>query len=135
MSHADIPDSQLAVLTSKSGSTLVTLPVSSPGPGEVLIKNVAVASNPKDWKMPNWLPDYEVVEGNDVAGYIIHVGEGVKEYKGGERVAAFSKMATRDNKVSGPHSFAYYSLSRSLRIVWCIPRIYCCARIDDFPYS
>ena len=111
MSHTDIPDSQLAILTSKSGSKLVTLPVSSPGPGEVLIKDVAVASNPKDWKIPNWLPDYEAVEGNDVAGYIIQVGEGVKEYKGGERVAAFSKMATRDNKVSGgPHSFAYYSL-------------------------
>ena len=100
MSHTGIPDSQLAVLTSKSGSKLVTLPVSSPGPGEVLIKNVAVASNPKDWKMPNFLSDYEAVEGNDVAGYIIQVGEGVKEYRGGERVAAFSKVVTKDNKVS-----------------------------------
>lgn len=96
-----LPDSQLAVLTNKNSSKLQTLPVPNPGPGEVLIKNVAVASNPKDWKLPGWLPDYEAVEGNDVAGYIVKVGEGVKEYKGGERVAAFSKMATRDNKVRG----------------------------------
>ena len=100
MSTSSLPDSQLAVITNKSGSTLVTLPVPISGPGEVLIKNVAVASNPKDWKAPHFLPDYEAVEGNDVAGYILRVGEGVTEYKGGERVAAFSKMATREHKVS-----------------------------------
>ena len=95
-----VPDNQLAIITSKFGSKVVNLPVPVPGPNEVLIKNVAVASNPKDWKAPQFLPDYEAVEGNDVAGYIVRVGEGAKEYKGGERVAAFSKMATREHKAS-----------------------------------
>ena len=100
MSALSVPDNQLAVITGKSGSKIVTLPVPVPGPNEILVKNVAVASNPKDWKAPQFLPDYEAVEGNDVAGYIVRVGEGVTEYKGGERVAAFSKMATREHKVS-----------------------------------
>ena len=100
MSALSVPDNQLAVITGKSGSIIVNLPVPVPGPNEVLIKNVAVASNPKDWKAPQFLPDYEAVEGNDVSGYIVRVGERVKEYKGGERVAAFSKMATREHKVS-----------------------------------
>ena len=103
-----VPDNQLAIITNKSGSKTVTLPIPVPGPNEVLIKNVAVASNPKDWKAPQFLPDYKAVEGNDVAGYIVRVGEGVTEYKGGERVAAFSKMATREHKVSrGSRSHAH----------------------------
>lgn len=94
-----VPETQVSVLTNKTSSKLQTLLVQNPGPDEVLIKNVAVAANPKDWKIPSILSDYEAVEGNDVAGYIVKVGEGVKEYKGGERVAAYSKVATRNNKV------------------------------------
>ena len=39
------------------------------------------------------------IEGNDIAGEVVKVGPGVTEFKGGERVAAFSKMATKENKV------------------------------------
>ena len=99
MSTAALPTTQLGVLTSKESSVLQAFPVPAPGPNEVLIKNVAVASNPKDWKVPNWQQNYAYIEGNDVAGHIVAVGEGVTEYKGGERVAAFTKMGTRDNKV------------------------------------
>ena len=106
MSTDKVPATQIAVITNKTSSKLVTISVPHPGPGEVLIKNVAVASNPKDWIVPDLHPDYEYVEGNDVAGHIVEVGEGVKEYRGGERVAAFSKVATKDNKVSG--SFRSY---------------------------
>lgn len=94
-----IPETQLAVVSNKTSNKLQKLPVPSPEPGEVLIKNVAVASNPKDWKALFFFPGYESVEGNDVAGRIVKVGEGVKEYKGGERVAALSKMATGATKV------------------------------------
>ena len=41
MSTLSIPDNQLAIITSKSGSTFVTLPVPIPGPNEVLIKTLA----------------------------------------------------------------------------------------------
>lgn len=82
-----------------SSNTFQILPVSLPGPNEVLIKNVAVASNPKDWKIPLYNANYSCVEGNDVAGVVVKVGEGVTEFKEGDRVAAFSKMSTMDPKV------------------------------------
>ncbi|KXS13743.1 hypothetical protein M427DRAFT_33712 [Gonapodya prolifera JEL478] len=45
-----------------------------PGPDEVLIRNVAVASNPKDWKL-SVNGDFDGhIEGNDVAGYIEEIG-------------------------------------------------------------
>ena len=94
-----LPSTHLAVLVTASGATLQSFPVPRPGPGEVLIKNAAVAANPKDWKVPARVPNYAFIEGNDVAGTIVVVGEGVTEYKGGERVAAFTKMGTGDNKV------------------------------------
>lgn len=71
-------------------------PIPEPGADEVLIKNVFVASNPKDWKVPVFWGK-SLVEGNDVAGYIEKVGSEVKEFKVGDRVAGFSKMMT-DNK-------------------------------------
>lgn len=95
---ASTPSTQLGVLSTKSSITLQEFPVPSPGPHEVLIQNFAVASNPKDWKVPQWVDSYSGIEGNDVAGIIVKVGEGVTEYKGGERVAAFTKMRTQDYK-------------------------------------
>jgi NADPH:quinone reductase-like Zn-dependent oxidoreductase len=68
------------------------LPIPQPGDDEILIKNVAVASNPKDWKVPLWMPDWSAVEGNDVAGYVEAVGKNVQEFKKGDKVAAFSVM-------------------------------------------
>ena len=99
MSTTKLPTTQLGVLVTATSATVQTFPVPHPGPGEVLIKNVAVASNPKDWKVPKWTDTYSGVEGNDIAGYIVKVGEGVTEYKGGERVAAFTKMMTEDPRV------------------------------------
>ncbi|KAH8110058.1 chaperonin 10-like protein [Phellopilus nigrolimitatus] len=93
------PSTQLGVLTTRTSNTLQTFPVPAPGPGEVLIRNVAVAANPKDYKLPGAETDYAFIEGNDVAGIVVQVGEGVTEYKGGERVAAFTKMRMKDNKV------------------------------------
>ncbi|KAL1738964.1 chaperonin 10-like protein, partial [Schizophyllum fasciatum] len=59
----------------------------TPGPGEILIKNVAVAANPKDWKAPQWIyaPNEGYVEGNDVAGTIAALGEDVTEFTPGQR--------------------------------------------------
>ncbi|KAL5481120.1 hypothetical protein ACEPAI_10061 [Sanghuangporus weigelae] len=104
---ASIPSEQLGVLSTKSSETLQTFPVPSPGPGEVLIQNVAIASNPKDWKMPIFIPNYSAIEGNDVAGIIVKVGEGVMEYKGGERVAAFTIMCSGNNKYG---AYAQYTV-------------------------
>lgn len=63
---------------------------------EVLIHNVFVASNPKDWKVhdPSYFEGPSLVEGNDVAGTIHAVGEKVTNFTKGDRVAGFSKMMT-----------------------------------------
>ncbi|EJC99166.1 GroES-like protein [Fomitiporia mediterranea MF3/22] len=103
-----LPATQLGVLSTNTSQTLQSFPVPSPGPKEVLIQNVAVAANPKDWKVPQWTPNYSGIEGNDVSGYIVKVGEGVTEFKGGERVAAFSKMRTMDPKYG---AYAQYTVA------------------------
>ncbi|KII83737.1 hypothetical protein PLICRDRAFT_46916 [Plicaturopsis crispa FD-325 SS-3] len=95
MSTTTLPQKQKGVWFDPSGCSFREFDVTPPGPGEVLIKNVAVASNPKDWKYTRvWydLVKWEGIEGNDVAGYVEAVGEGVTEFKKGDRVAAFTKM-------------------------------------------
>ena len=95
-----VPSTQIGVLRDEISSKLETFSVPSPGPGEVLIQNVAAASNPKDWKYPLWGNDFSYIEGSDVAGEIVKLGEGVSDLKVGQRVAAFTKTATKQNKVS-----------------------------------
>ncbi|KAM0746333.1 GroES-like protein [Meredithblackwellia eburnea MCA 4105] len=85
-----------AVLVSKEGRELKEYPIPTPGQGEVLIRNIAVSSNPKDWKIPYYMAGYSAVEGNDVAGYIETLGEGVTGFKPGDKVAAFTKMRSGD---------------------------------------
>ncbi|TNY21205.1 chaperonin 10-like protein [Rhodotorula diobovata] len=102
------PDrTQKAVFVSKEGRDLVQRPIWSPGPGEVLIKNVCVSSNPKDWKCPLVFEGQERVEGNDVAGYVEAVGEGVTRFKKGDKVGAFTVMMT-DDKYG---AYAEYTIS------------------------
>ncbi|KAH8111492.1 hypothetical protein DFH11DRAFT_1613583, partial [Phellopilus nigrolimitatus] len=84
MSAASLPSTQLGVF----GGKLQSLPVPAP-----------VASNPKDWKYPEWQNNHSYIEGNDIAGFVAAVGPSVTEYKGGERIAAFTKLETKENKV------------------------------------
>lgn len=60
-----------------------------PGPGEILVKVHAVGLNPVDYKTatggnPNW--SYPHILGLDVAGIIAELGEGVTQWKKGDRV-------------------------------------------------
>ncbi|KAI9011569.1 chaperonin 10-like protein [Hyaloraphidium curvatum] len=89
------------VLTKEKGATLQPNPQlpafpPKPGKGEVLIRNVAVASNPKDWKLSK-VGIFEGIEGNDVAGFVEAVGEGVTSYKKGDKVGAFTRMSTNNS--------------------------------------
>lgn len=94
-----LPTSQIGVFRDEQSFQLKEFPVPQPGPNEVLIRNVAVASNPKDWKHPRRFNDYSYVEGSDVAGEIVDIGEGVVDLHVGQRVTAFTKMATKQSKV------------------------------------
>ncbi|CAD6564546.1 MAG: hypothetical protein CYPHOPRED_004058 [Cyphobasidiales sp. Tagirdzhanova-0007] len=82
--------------------------IPQPGADEVLVKNAAVASNPKDWKMPMRL-QWQAIEGNDIAGYIEAVGSKVTGFKKGDKVAAFTKMTT-DTKYG---AYAEYTVAPS----------------------
>lgn len=66
----------------KPAPSLDSIPVKD---DEVLVKNNAVASNPKDWKLSKW-GMFEGVEGNDISGVVEKVGKDVKEFKVGDRV-------------------------------------------------
>lgn len=80
------------------------VPIPKPGPGEVLIKITYAGCNPKDWKYPVYhggIPN----SGDDMAGRIAEVGEGVVEFRTGDRVAAMHVMGA-------PHgSFAEYGIA------------------------
>ncbi|KAF9872144.1 hypothetical protein CkaCkLH20_10481 [Colletotrichum karsti] len=87
--------------------TVHDVPVPAPGPGQLLIRTVVSGTNPKDWKMPKvWAPNAEPANhGDDIAGYVEAVGEGVSGFQKGDRVAAFHEMGT-------PHgSYAEYSIA------------------------
>ncbi|CAG7951286.1 unnamed protein product [Penicillium salamii] len=62
-----------------------------PGPGEIVIKNAAVAINPVDWKIQThgrYLNTYPFILGEDVAGVVEAVGSGVTRFIKGQRVIA-----------------------------------------------
>lgn len=65
-----------------------SLDIWTPGPGEILIKNVAIASNPVDWKVQKWgfFVTFPCTIGSDVAGTVEAVGDGVTRFKKGDKV-------------------------------------------------
>jgi NADPH:quinone reductase-like Zn-dependent oxidoreductase len=66
-------------------------PMPTAAAGRVVIKNKAVAVNPVDWKVQDYgafVKSWPFVVGEDFAGEIVEVGEGVKHLKKGDRVTA-----------------------------------------------
>lgn len=78
------------VLNKKFGDLFIQdTEIYKPGPGEILIKIHATSLNPVDWKIQKYgafLEDYPAILGTDVAGDIEELGEGVTEFKKGDRV-------------------------------------------------
>ncbi|KAF8214064.1 GroES-like protein [Mycena galopus ATCC 62051] len=63
--------------------------IPSPGKGEVLIRTMSVGLNPANWIQREYdilVDKYPVVLGNDVAGTVEAIGEGVKGFNKGDRV-------------------------------------------------
>ncbi|KAL4865408.1 hypothetical protein BDV12DRAFT_174674 [Aspergillus spectabilis] len=83
---------------------IVDTPIPTPRPDEVLIKVVVSGTNPKDWKVPEWL-DKPGNQGDDIAGVVAAVGNNVSEFRPGDRVAAFHEMTTSGG------SYAEYALA------------------------
>ncbi|KAF4948718.1 hypothetical protein FSARC_13654 [Fusarium sarcochroum] len=78
--------------------------IPSPKQNEVLIKVAFAGMNPKDWKVPIFAQQ-AMNSGDDLAGVVEAVGQGVFEFKPGDRVAAMHAIAS-------PHgSFAEYAIA------------------------
>ncbi len=62
----------------------------APGANEIVIKNGALAINPSDWLLQDMGDtfglEYPMILGNDVAGEVVEVGEGVTHVEVGDRV-------------------------------------------------
>ncbi|KAF2173455.1 hypothetical protein M409DRAFT_15737 [Zasmidium cellare ATCC 36951] len=86
--------------------TIKDSPIPKAGPRQVVTKIEYSGSNPKDWKVAEWMPDTPPTnQGDDISGVVHEVGEGVTEFRKGDRVAAFHEML----KPGG--SYAEYGLS------------------------
>ncbi|KAE8373894.1 GroES-like protein [Aspergillus bertholletiae] len=91
-------------------------PYPTPGPGEVVIKNAAVAINPVDWKIQTygapWLGKWPFILGTDVAGVVVNVGPGVIRFTKGQRVVAYChSLGSKDPANSG---FQLYTLVKEI---------------------
>lgn len=64
-------------------------PLPTAGPGEIVVKNAAIAINPVDWHMQDhgiFVQQWPAILGCDVAGEVFEVGSGVDRFQKGDRV-------------------------------------------------
>ncbi|CEF83063.1 unnamed protein product [Fusarium graminearum] len=95
-----------AIVSSGPEVEIVDSPIPKAGPGQVVTKIAFAASNPKDWKRPlYWGAKGTGNQGDEHAGVVHEVGEGVYEFNPGDRVAAMHEMKTPGG------SYAEYGLS------------------------
>ncbi|KAF5023622.1 hypothetical protein F66182_4324 [Fusarium sp. NRRL 66182] len=81
-----------------------SVPIPTPKEGQLLIKVIISGTNPKDWKTPKFM-NYTHNPGDDIAGIVEAVGEGVTGFNKGDRVGAFHEMVTEHG------SFAEYAIA------------------------
>jgi NADPH:quinone reductase-like Zn-dependent oxidoreductase len=64
-------------------------PMPKAGPGEIVVKNAAIAINPLDWHMQDvgvFVQQWPTILGCDVAGEVYEVGPDEKRFRKGDRV-------------------------------------------------
>ncbi|GME40097.1 alcohol dehydrogenase [Neofusicoccum parvum] len=102
-------------------------PLWKPGPGELLIRNHAVALNKIEWKIQEseMLPiPYPNILGEDSAGTVEEVGEGVTRIQKGQRVIAFCHSIATGKAQNG--AFQLYSV---------VPETLACPIPDSLPFE
>jgi NADPH:quinone reductase-like Zn-dependent oxidoreductase len=100
--------------------TVRTAPYTPPRPGEVVVRNRALAINPldtiKQWTgdlMYRWLPTPAVL-GEDVAGEVVEVGEGVTRFQVGDRVVGYAVGMEKHRRHQAEGGFQRYTVLREL---------------------
>ena len=79
----------------QSNHLILHLPTYEPGPGELLIKVESVGLAPCDWAIQALgiiVEKYPVIVGEDIAGTVEEVGNGVTKFKKGDRVYVYCYM-------------------------------------------
>ena len=91
-------------------------PYTAPGPNQIVIRNHALGINPIDW-VKQLLGDallahvqYPAVLGEDIAGTVVAVGEGVTRFKEGDRVLAVAAALLSNSPAEG--GFQEYTVVR-----------------------
>ena len=79
------------ILPVKQGEWEVTeIPIPKPGPKELLVKVVATALNPIDWKIKEFgmfIQHYPFISGSDGSGIVEEVGSEVTNWAKGDRMS------------------------------------------------
>ncbi|KAL3447720.1 chaperonin 10-like protein [Aspergillus insuetus] len=106
------PTNQAAWLI-KAGSPLevADAPMPTPGPGEIVVKNAAIAINPLDTHMQDvgvFVQQWPAIIGCDVAGEVYEVAADVTRFKKGDRVAGHAINLTTGHPKDG--AYALYTV-------------------------
>lgn len=93
-------------------------PYTPPGPGQVVLKNSAVAINPFDWVLQYIGPavadylEYPFIFGTDVAGEVVEVGPGVERFRVGDRVYGSATAIAKEVNHPAEGAFQLYTVMR-----------------------
>ncbi|KAG2147616.1 chaperonin 10-like protein [Suillus clintonianus] len=105
------------VLPKKQGNFEVSsLSIPSPGPGQLLVKIQSAALNPVDYKIKDYglfVTHYPAVLGGDIAGVVEELGEGVENFRKGDRVLAHGAFT---NDLAGFQQYALTVASFTAKI-------------------
>lgn len=111
------------------------VPIPTPGAHEILVRNVAIAVNPVDWKLQAyglWLKNFPTVLGSDVAGVVESVGPEVTNFKAGDRVTGYSGVIYTDHLEDG--AFQQYTILRDIAAAK-LPQDYDFRKAATFPMT
>lgn len=114
-----MPSNTAALLPAPGADLLVSAaPMPVAGPGEILLRNRALALNPldelKQWTgnlMFRWLP-YPVVLGEDVAGEVVAIGDGVTRFAIGDRVVGYAVGMEKGRRHRDEGGFQMFTVLR-----------------------
>ncbi|KAJ5437412.1 Polyketide synthase enoylreductase [Penicillium cf. griseofulvum] len=103
----------LAAWLTKAGSPLQVddAPLPTAGPGELVIKNAAIAINPLDCHMQDsgvFVKQWPAIFGCDIAGEVYEVGKNVERFEKGNRVIGHAINLTSGRSKDG--AFALYTV-------------------------